>query len=196
MAITYRIYSNGGAGGPVDYSAPVASTNGLTWVAGSVGPSSDTTFAVRAFDPGLGLEESNTEARVRIVVGPDGADLTGRPNPPHALSMSPVAGGGCRVSWAYAPADPDRTPTGFQVYLTQGNTVGSSSPAGAVPHAPGKVGYSLVLPGPFTLSTYTAGVCSFNAAGAGVIAETATGTFGLPTVPFALEPVRAQISSG
>ncbi len=196
MAIVYRIYSNRGSGGPVDYSAPIASTNSLTWVTGPVGPSADTTFVVRAFDPVTGLEESNTEARLRVAFGPDGTDITGRPNPPHALSVSPTIGGGCRVAWAYAPAEPGGVPTGFHVYLTPGNTVDSTSQAGAVPYTPGKVGYSLILPGPYTLSTYTAAVCSFNASGDGVVLVAAPGTFGLPTTPFVLETVRVQVSSG
>ena len=31
MATIYNVYGNDGAGGPVDYSAPVATTSATTW---------------------------------------------------------------------------------------------------------------------------------------------------------------------
>src|SRR5205085_892840 len=58
MALVYRVYSNGGTGGPVDFTSPVATTGGLTSTVGPLAPSTDTTFVVRAFDPATGLEEA------------------------------------------------------------------------------------------------------------------------------------------
>src|SRR4051794_27957993 len=111
MPISYRIYSNHGTGGPVDYSAPVATTTASTYSIGSLGVSTDNTFVVRAHDAGTGLEQAGSEAQARVVVGAAGADLSGLPNAPHSLGLSPDAGGGARVSWAYAPGDPWGTPT-------------------------------------------------------------------------------------
>jgi hypothetical protein len=130
MAIVYRIYSNNDTGGLVDFSAPLASTTGLTYTFSPLGASTDTTFVVRAFDPEADLEEANTEALVRVVIGPDGAEVGGRPNPPHALSLTPSFGGGCRVSWAYAPAEQCGIPAGFHVYLTPVDSVHNSIPTG------------------------------------------------------------------
>src|SRR5882757_4436380 len=104
MTIIYRVYSNGGMSGPIDYLTPVATTGALTYVSGPMPVASDTTFVVRAFDTLTNLEEANTDVRVRIVIGADGQDISGLPRAPHALSISPAVGGGCRVSWAFAPA--------------------------------------------------------------------------------------------
>src|SRR6266478_5218794 len=101
MTIMYRVYSNRGTGGPVDYTAPIASTAGLTFTTDPLSSSSDNTFVVRTFDTATNLEDGNTEARVRVVIGADDRDLSALPREPHALSLSPAYGGGCRVTWAY-----------------------------------------------------------------------------------------------
>jgi hypothetical protein len=191
MAIAYRIYSNGGSGGPVDYSAPVASTAGLTYTTGQLGLSTDTTFVVRAYDTVAGLEEANTDACVRVVVSAQGVDASGLPNPPHALSLSPVPQGGCRLSWAYAPAAPAGVPTGFRVYLTRGNAVDFGSPVATASYTPGKVGYSVTLAGPLDVSIYTAAVSSVNATGEGGASGAVSCALGLPAVPFVMDPVTA-----
>jgi hypothetical protein len=189
MAIAYNIYTNDGAGGPVDDSAPVASATGLTYQAGPLPPSSDTTFLVRAFDAGTGLEEANTGAAVRVVLGPGGEDLSGLPNPPHALGLAPAGNGGCRVDWAYAPAQAYGEPAGFDVYLTAGGTVNYSAAAATVPFRPGAVGYSCLLPGPFAPSLYAAAVRSFNAAGNETNTAVATAFLGAAASPYALGQV-------
>lgn len=192
MTTSYRIYSNHGTGGPVDFSSPVATTSDPAYDSGPLGVSTDTTFVVRAYDLGTGLEQAGSEARARVVVGPDGSDLSGLPNAPHALVLSPSQGGGGRVSWAYAPAEGFGPPTGFRVFLGPGPVVDYSSPAATVPYTRGRVGYSCVLPGPPTLTACTAAVRSCNAAGAEGNSNTVTGVLGLPA-PFAMEAVRATI---
>ncbi len=196
MTIAYRVYTNQGTGGPVDYSAPVASTGVPTYTAGPLGLSTDNTFVVRAYDPDTGLEQAGSEALVRVVIGADGSDLSGLPNAPHALVLSPAARGGAKVSWAYAPAEGWGAPTGFDVFLTQGPgpPVYASSPAGTAPYTPGQVGYSCGLPGPYALSTYTAAVRSFNAAGIEGNTVTVTCPLGLPA-PFAMEAVQVTIGT-
>src|SRR5438309_1221755 len=118
MPIAYNIYASHGAGGPVNYAAPIATTTGLTFTTGPLPPGSDTTFAVRALDTSTNLEESNTDALVRIVLDANGADVSGRPNPPHAVVLSPAPAGSCLVSWAFAAVQSGK-PVGFQVFLTR-----------------------------------------------------------------------------
>ena len=189
MSIVYRIYSNRGDGGPVDESAPVASTSGLSHAFAPVDPATDTTFVVRAFDTETNLEESNTGARVRVVIGQDGEEVRTRPNPPHAVSVSPVSGGGCRVSWAYVPADSSGRPDGFHVYVEPTSAVGSPSPAATAGYAPGRIGSSVVLPGPFAAAAYAVTVVAFNAAGEGVGARQSTSLAGFPAAAFEMGPV-------
>ena len=69
MAISYNIYANDGAGRRRQLRTPIATTTGshVRWRRDLAAPS-DNTFAVRAFDTTSGIEEANTEARVRIVL--------------------------------------------------------------------------------------------------------------------------------
>ena len=196
MTIAYRIYSNHGNGGPVDYSAPMASTASPTYATGPLGVSTDNTFVVRAYDTGTGLEQAGSEARVRVVVGADGTDVSNLPNAPHAIALSSTAGGGGRVNWAFAPAGDWGQPSGFHIYLIlgQGAAVNDSSPSSRVTYTPGRVGYSCLLPGPFALSSYTAAVRSFNAAGVEGNTVTVTCILGLPA-PFAMESVQVTIGT-
>lgn len=191
MTILYRIYTNHGAGDPVDYTAPLVSTPALTYTAGPLGLSTDTTFVVRAFDDRTGFEEASTESRVRIIIAADGSDVSGHPNPPHAVTLSRIAGGGCRVCWAFANAEPFGTPTGFYVYLSQGSVVNYMTPTVTIPYSAGKLGYSVTLPGPFVVSAYTAAVRSFNATGASTASGTVKSNLGLLALPFLMEPVSA-----
>jgi hypothetical protein len=170
MALTYQIYSNGGTGGPVDYSTPIATTTDLSFVAGPLAAPSDNTFAVRCLDPSTNLEEANTDARVRIVIDADGLDVTGRPNPPDTLVVRPTASGGCRINWAYSPAGQGAPPSGFYVYLSPGGVPGYSSPAATVPYIPGRAGYSCDLSGLADGAAYAVAVRSYNA----IAAETNT----------------------
>jgi hypothetical protein len=162
--VTYNVYTNDGAGGPVDYTRPIASTPNLTFVIGPLALLSDNRFAVRAFDPSTNLEEANTEACVRIVIDANGSDITARPNAPHSLIVRSIAGGGCRVAWAYSPVGQGGPPTGFYVYLTPGNIPNYSSPASSVAYLTGTMGYSCDLTGLAAGSTYAVAVRAYNAA--------------------------------
>jgi len=189
MAIQYRIYSNHGGGGPVDYTAPLAATPGLSYVAGPLGVSTDTTFVVRAFDPSTGFEEANTGPGVRLLIGPDGADLSGLSNPPRDLRLTPVAGGGCRVGWSSPGSTTGGAPSGFFIYLAQGAVTNYAAPAAQVGYTPGVVAYSCALAGPYAPSAYTAAVRAFNATGVESNTASVTGDLGTPWPPYQMEPL-------
>lgn len=116
--IEYRIYRNDGAGGPVDYSAPIATVSALGYRADPIPPGSDVTFAVRARDAATGLEERNTDATARIATDAAGADRTHRPASPVGLTVRATAGGRAKVEW-FQPgaARKEEAPTEFRVYL-------------------------------------------------------------------------------
>jgi hypothetical protein len=189
MAIVYNIYANGGAGGPVNFTTPIATTTSLSYVTGMLPAGSDTTFAVRAKDTASNLEEANTDACVRVALDANGNDIGGRPNPPHALLLSTAAGGGCLVSWAYFQAAGSATPVGFQVFLSEGSSALFGSLASTVPYVYGQVGYICRLPGPYVLSTYSASVRAYNAAGSDGNTIVVGAIVGVPTSPVIMEPI-------
>lgn len=189
MTIRYRIYSNGGTGGAVDLSTPIGTTTGLSFAPGPAGLSTDTTYSVRAFDTVTGLEEANTDSLVRLVIGADGKDVSTLPNPPHAVSISPAPGGACRVNWAYAPAAPYGLPDGFHVYLGSSPPAGILQPAASAAYVGGKLGYSVVLPGPYGAASYTATVGAFNASGERPGVPLAAALPGPPATAYELGPV-------
>ena len=122
MAISYNIYANDGKAGDVDYSTPIASTSDLTFATGTLATPSDNTIAVRAFDTVSGIEEANTDARVRIILDASGNDITAQPNAVVGLSATPTVGGTCWVSWGYVPTGQGGAPSLFNVTLTTGTT--------------------------------------------------------------------------
>jgi hypothetical protein len=189
MAIVYNIYANNGAGGPVNYSKPIATTSSLSYAPGALTPSSDTTFAVRALDTVSNLEEANTDARVRIVLDGSGNDLSGVPNSPQSVVLSALAAGACQVTWAYVPALSVGTPTGFQVFLSQGQTVDYSSPAMTVPYVSGQFGYTCTLAGPYAFSSYSATVRAVNASGSDGNTILSQALVGIPTAAVAMDPI-------
>ncbi len=189
MAIGYHIYGNNGAGGPVNDSTPIGTTSSLTIVLGPFAPSTDNTFLVRAYDTTTGLEEANTEALVRLMIGPDGHDKEGLPNPPHALTVSDAQNGGCRITWAYAPDWESGVPSGFNVYMSAGHVVDTTSVSAVVIYSSGVVGYSCLLPGPFSWTTYTVLVRSFNVVGTETNSQSLTATFGLSPISYVMDPV-------
>ena len=117
MVIEYHIYANDGAGGPVDYANPIGSTSGPTFLTEPLAVSTDTTFAVRAFDAESGLEEENTDARVRIILDTAGSDISARPAPPIGLTIEATVGGGVRVRWMTPKSVLFGRPLGYRVYL-------------------------------------------------------------------------------
>jgi hypothetical protein len=166
MGIVYNVYANDGQGGPVNYATPIATTAALSFTPPPLAAPSDNTFLVRAFDTAVGLEEANTDARVRIVVDSAGNDVTTRPNAPFALALRATAGGGCDASWSYNTAGQGGPPTGFYVYLSPGASPSYASPAATVPYVAGRAGYACELSGLVDGATSTVAVRAFNAAGA------------------------------
>ena len=160
----YNVYANDGLGGVVNYATPIATTSALSMTPPPLAPSSDTTFSVRASDSVTGLEEANTEARVRIILDASGRDVSTRPNAPVALMVRATAGGGCLATWGYNPIGQGGAPTTFLVYLTPGTTANYTTPAASVPVAPGTARYSCQLAGLVDGSTYTVAVRAANAA--------------------------------
>jgi hypothetical protein len=116
LGVAYRVYSNGGTGGPVDDSTPVADVPTPTWTPPPPAPGTDTTFLVRAYDTVSGAEEKNAVATFRVVLDASGDDVTARPNAPRGLAAVALAGGTARVSFGYDPAGQGGAPQGFRVY--------------------------------------------------------------------------------
>lgn len=193
MAIQYHIYSNAGNGGDVDYSTPVATTAALSVTLGPLGPGSDNTFAVRAFDTVTGLEEANTDARVRLVISGDGQDLGLPPNTPHAVWLSAALGGGCRVDWAYSASSNCGTSVGFQVAVAKETTPDIPVASVTIPFSNSRPWYSVSFPGPFEAAAYIATVASYNAAGSAVAADVGRANLG-PLTPYAMGVVTVQTS--
>jgi hypothetical protein len=145
MSLQYHVYANDGQGSPVDYSHPIATVTVNTFTTPTLASPSDNTFAVRVFDTVSGLEESNTDARVRIVIDTQGRDITTRPDPVHALSVRPLMGAGCRVSWAYIALPTSNVP---QFFLVSIDASGSTNPIQSqVGFIPGIIGYSTAISG-------------------------------------------------
>ena len=168
MSIVYNVYANDGLGGVVNYGAPIATTAALTYTTSPLPPSSDTTFAVRALDTTTGLEESNTEARVRVILDPNGRDITARPNAPAALAARATAGGGCLATWGYNPVGQGGAPAAFLVYLTPGPAPNYATPAATVPFVAGTARFSCALSGLADGASYSVAVRASNPAAAEV----------------------------
>mgnify|MGYP003532320853 FL=1 len=167
MATHYHVYANDHAGGPVDYGSVVATvTVGTTYAAAALSTSTDTTFAVRAFDSVSGHEEKNVDCRVRIVIDAAGVDVTGRPNAPYGLRARATAGGGATAEWAYNSASQGGAPTGFKVWLTLGDTPNYvASPAATVAYSTGTPYFRATLTGLTDATEYVVAVRAYNAAG-------------------------------
>jgi hypothetical protein len=158
MAISYNIYANDGQGGVVTYDSPIATTNELTWTVGPLEFPSDNTFGVRAFDTILGIEEANTDARVRIVIDADGNDLTSQPNAVLGLSATAMAGGTCWVTWGYDTTAQGGSPSLFAVTLTPGMTPSLGTPTATIAYQAGGSGYGCTLSGLASNTQYTIAV--------------------------------------
>jgi len=168
MPIVYRIYSNAGTGGPVDYASPVATATGLSATVGPLSPSGDYRYAVRAMDAATGIEEANTQATVGVTLDAAGLAVGPRPNAPFAAFARPTPGGGCRVAWAYGPAGQAAAPAAFLVYLTAGPAPDlAAAPAASVAYRPGISSYSCPLAGLVDGAAYTVAVVAQGGAGLG-----------------------------
>ena len=163
MAISYNVYANDGQGGLVNYQTPVASTTGLTYAVGPLAAPSDNTFAVRAFDTVSGIEEANTDARVRIILDASGNDVTARPNAVIGLAVRPMAGGTCWVSWGYDSTGQGGPASEFSVSLAAGASPSLANPAATVAFLPGVAGYGCTLSGLASNAPYTVAVQAIGA---------------------------------
>jgi hypothetical protein len=179
MAISYHIYANDGQGGEVDYATPIATTTAFTFTVGPLVAPSDNTFAVRAFDTTSGIEEANTDARVRVVIDPVGNDVSARPNPVNGLSARRTAGGTCWVSWGYDATGQGGPPTRFDVT----RTTGPSSPVASVAYLPGVAGYGCSLSGLVPTNAYAIAVQSIGATS--LLASVA----GIVTIDYLVNPL-------
>lgn len=162
MATSYTIYGNDGLGGPIDYSTPIGTTSSLTFSPAALALPSDNSFAVRATDGTH--EETNVDARVRIVLDASGNDVTAVPRAVSLLSAIPTAGGSIRVDWVHAPGQ-GPAPAGYKVWATIGLAVNyAASPNATVGTLGGQARFSATVPG-LTASPYAVGVRAYNAAG-------------------------------
>ncbi|HEY2158966.1 MAG TPA: hypothetical protein VGH33_25270 [Isosphaeraceae bacterium] len=173
MAIVYQVFSNDGAGGPIDYSTVIATVSGTSYTTGALAPSGDYRFAVRAMDNATGLAEANTQASVRIVLDTADAGVVQVPNAPFAVTARATSGGGCQVTWSYFAAGQAEAPTDFLVYLTAGTSPSLTTPVATVAYQPGMASYSSQLAGLSDATTYTVSVVS---RGAGASAASAAGS--------------------
>ena len=160
MSISYNIYKNNDAGGPVDYTTVISNTASLSYAAGALGANKDTTWAVRATDGTL--VETNIDARVRVITDGSSHDITARPSAPQGLSGHATAGGGALVLWVYPPNSPGGTPTGFHIYRGT-PSVSYASPIGTVAFSAGRVSYSFTDTGLSDEVAYQYGVRAYNA---------------------------------
>jgi hypothetical protein len=178
MSLLYDIFSGDHAGGPVDYTTPVATVSGLTWTGPALPPSSTTKFGVRARDTVSGLAELNTDAAVTIPVSAAGADLGGLPAAPGGLRATAQAAGAVLVEWAWPYLRGPR-PTGFHIYKGVGS-VSYAVPAGTVAYLGSRVPPRAVLAGLTDGTTYQIAVRAYNAVGeepnAAAVAVTADAT--------------------
>lgn len=165
MAISYNIYANDGMGGDVNYLAPIATTSDLTYAVGSLAMPSDNTFAVRAFDTVSGIEEANTDARVRIILDGAGNDVTARPKAVVGLSARPTAGATCWVSWGYDSKGQGGPPSLFNVTVTTGSTPSLANPTASIAYQPGVPGYGCSLSGLVANTPCTIAVQAVGASG-------------------------------
>jgi hypothetical protein len=171
MSVSYRIYGNTGIGDAVDYTTVIDTVSTLTWSSSILAASSDWTFAVRAFDTVSTLEESNVDARTRVIVdSTDTLDLSGRPLAPTGLTATIVANGallGAKLTWHFLLPSGGNQPTSFLIYQTVGPTVNfSASPVATITYIPGKTAYWTTLSGLTTATQYSFAVRASNASGA------------------------------
>ena len=131
----YRVYSNTGAGGPINYGSPVATVTNLSYLTSALTYPGTWSFGVRAYDAGSGLEEQNVDAVVTIILDAAGNDITNQPSPPTGLRAFALAGGLIRVEWTYPANNRANLPAGFHVYIGTGGTL-SPTPGTMAPVTP------------------------------------------------------------
>lgn len=182
--MAYRIYSNHANGGPVDYSAPLATVTALSCVCGPLPVSSDSTFVVHAFDQVSLKEEANTDARIRLRLDSQGQDISDQPAVVDSLTVVPSLGGGGRVSWTFVSAIGAVSPSTFTLNLYDGQTIVASA---NLPFQPGQIAYSHVFPGPLSPAVYTAGVSVSSSGGLTSPLTVASSMLGLSSSAFVID---------
>jgi hypothetical protein len=172
----YHIYSNTGAGDPINYASPVATITSpatTTWSSSALTHPGTWSFGVRAFDTVSGLEEENLDCSVTIVLDASGQDITNQPPAPVGLRAFATAGGAIRVEWISPPTTVVQQPQGFHVYFGTGGTPNYASPAATVLFAAATANtFATNLTGLTDGITYTIGVRAYNA----IAEETNTNT--------------------
>jgi hypothetical protein len=162
LVVQYHIYSNSGAGLPINYATPIATVSGTTWTSGPLAFPADWWFAVRAFNS-FG-EEQNLDAAVELILNAAGDDITNQPLPPLGLRAFAMAAGAVRVEWGFANVQPARVPTGFHVYIGTGGVPSYITPAATVSYASAIANTFVAnLTGLSGGTVYTIGVRAFNA---------------------------------
>src|SRR3954466_10939994 len=115
--LQYNVYGNDGAGGPIDYSSPLATVSATTWTSGALLASSFHRYAVRAKTT---LEEQNADAHVDVILSAARADVTRVPFAPKVLVARhlPATGWAANVrpDWPCPSYAREPLPTGFHVY--------------------------------------------------------------------------------
>jgi len=167
MSTQYRIFANDFAGGPVDYSTPIATVSGSPYATAAIPTGSDVTFAVRTYDSTSGLDDGNVDAVVRIITNGSGADKTAVPAMPSTISATARAGGECRVDWVYVRGSGVAEPTAFDVFITAGTSVTYGTAASTVTYVNGRSVYTANLTGLTHGTAYRIGVRPKNATGDG-----------------------------
>jgi hypothetical protein len=190
MAIVYQVFSNNGAGGPIDYSTVVATVAGTSYTTGTLASSGDYRFGVRAMDTTTGLAEANTQASVRIVLDAAGDNVGQVPNAPFAVTARATPGGGCQVTWSYFAANWAPAPADFLVYLTAGTSPSLTTPIATVTYQSGMASYSCQLGGLSDATTYTVTVAS-RRAGASAVSPASVTVVGDSTAPSDVESLAA-----
>jgi len=162
--VWYHVYSNTGAGDPINYATPIATTGGLTWTSSPLSYASDWKFAVRAFYYPNGLEEQNLDCEIELILDGAGHDITNRPAPPTGLRAIAVKGGNIKAEWSYPnPATAAKTPTGFHLYIGIG-LLSYATPAATVSYGASIANvFTATLTGLADGMTYTIGVRAYNA---------------------------------
>jgi hypothetical protein len=192
MSIVYRIYSNGGSGGPVDYSTIVATVSAPPWTGSALATPSDTTFAVRAYDTVLGLEDLNRDVITRVVLDSSGNNITGIPLAPLIPSARPVGTTSIQVEFGHHPGLQPK-PTGFKIWVTAGGSVNyAASPAATIPYPSygGRLKHlSTTITGLTAGTAYSVGVRAYNAVGI----ETNTQAVAITTAATAPAPVTGLV---
>lgn len=128
LGLIYRIYSNAGLGGPIDYNSPIAETSGLEWTSEPLAVGSSFRFGVRAYDPAWGLLEENLDASVSLALDHAGRDVTRVPRAPIGLRAIDLGRGRVRLEWTDAGRRGSNMATMFHVYISPDSIADFSSP--------------------------------------------------------------------